>query len=65
MGCFTREPWSGTLFGRMVLFGLSLKTLAVTLFRMGFFEAAHGWGSKKALLPKICHGFYNDETRKL
>ena len=32
----------------------------LTLFRMGFFGAAHGWGGQKGLpsvppLPKICH----------
>ena len=32
----------------------------LTLFRMGFFGAAHGWG---ALLPKICDNLsYNDES---
>ena len=31
---------------------------ALTLFRIGFFGAAHGWGgSKKATLPKICHTY--------
>ena len=30
---------------------------------MGLFKAAHGWGGKKAPLPKICHMLsYNDET---
>ena len=24
---------------------------------MGFFGAAHGWGGKKAPLPKICHTY--------
>ena len=54
-----------TLFRGMVLFSLSLKTLAVTLFMMSFFEAAHRWGSKKDPLPKICYRSYNDETRTL
>ena len=27
----------------------------VTLFRMGVFGAAYGWGRQKAPLPKICH----------
>ena len=33
--------------------------LFLTLFRMGFFGAAHGWGGKKAPppLPKICHTY--------
>ena len=29
----------------------------LTLFRVGFFGAAHGWGDKKASLPKICHTY--------
>ena len=30
----------------------------LTLFRMGFFGAADGWGGgKKAPLPKICHTY--------
>ena len=29
----------------------------VTLFRMGFFGAVHGWGPKKTPLPKICHTY--------
>ena len=32
--------------------------IPLTLFRMGIFGAAHGWGQgggKKAPLPKICH----------
>ena len=30
----------------------------LTLFRMGFFGAAHGWGrGKKTPLPKICHTY--------
>ena len=30
----------------------------LTLFRMGFFGAAHGWGEAKRLpLPKICHPY--------
>ena len=30
----------------------------LTLFRMGFFGAAHGWGgTKRASLPKICHTY--------
>ena len=34
--------------------------LDLTLFRMGFFGAAHGWGGgggagKKGPLPKICY----------
>ena len=32
--------------------------LSLTLFRMGIFGAAHGWGGgKKAPLPKICHKY--------
>ena len=33
--------------------------VSLTLFRMGFFGAAHGWGGggKKGPLPKICHTF--------
>ena len=34
------------------------KVKPLTLFRMGFLGAAHGWGGgegKKAPLPKICH----------
>ena len=29
----------------------------LTLSRMGVFEAAHGWGSQKGPLPKICHKY--------
>ena len=28
----------------------------LTLFRMGLFRAAHGWG-ERLLLPKICHTY--------
>ena len=39
------------------------KTRILTLFRMGFFGAAHGWGgAKRPPVPKICHTSYNDET---
>ena len=34
--------------------------ISLTLFRMGFFGAAHGWwggGGKKARLLKICHAY--------
>ena len=37
-----------------------LRKLYLTLFRMGFFGAAHGWGGeggKKVPLPKICHTY--------
>ena len=35
----------------------------LTLFRMNFFGAAHGWRGKKAPLPNICHAYpNNDET---
>ena len=39
---------------RWIMFGISL-----TLFRMGFFGAAHRWGraKKTSLLPKICHTY--------
>ena len=31
---------------------------SLTLFRLGIFEAAHGWGwGKNASLPKICHTY--------
>ena len=34
-----------------------MKTL-LSLFRMGFFGAAHGWGAtKRSPLPKICHKY--------
>ena len=29
----------------------------LTLFRMGFFGAPHGWGGKKVPLPKTCHTY--------
>ena len=31
----------------------------LTLFRIGLFEAAHGWGEegKKAPVPKTCHTY--------
>ena len=33
-------------------------TICLTLFRIGFFRAAHGWGRpKKPLLPNICHTY--------
>ena len=41
-------------------FLIATRQLSLTLFRMGFFVAAHGWGggSKKApSLPKICHRY--------
>ena len=31
--------------------------LLLTLFRMGLFGAAHGWGSQKGPLPKFCHTY--------
>ena len=32
--------------------------LLLTLFRMGIFGAAHGWGGRqKGPLPKICHTY--------
>ena len=34
-----------------------IKHMILTLFRMGFFGAAHGWGSKKPPLPKICRRY--------
>ena len=38
-----------------------IKHMILTLLRMGFFGAAHGWGGggggKKATLPKICHTY--------
>ena len=42
-----------------------LKELILTLFRMGFSRTAHGYVVPKSLPPhpKICHKFYNDETR--
>ena len=36
---------------------LSAVLSALTLFRMSFFGAAHGWGGGKALLLKICHTY--------
>ena len=31
----------------------------LTLFRVGIFEAAHGWGGgKKTPFPKICHTYH-------
>ena len=32
-------------------------TKELTLFRMGFFGVAHGWGGKKASLLVICHTY--------
>ena len=33
-------------------------TNVLTLFRMSFFGAAHGWGrAKRPPLPKICHTY--------
>ena len=31
--------------------------MLLTLFRMGLFGAAHGWGDKKSPFPKICHAY--------
>ena len=31
--------------------------LHLTLFRMGFFRGAHGWGAKKAPFPKIYYTY--------
>ena len=31
--------------------------LLLTLFMMGLFGAAHGWGAKSPHLPKICHTY--------
>ena len=38
---------------------VTLEGLKLTLFRMGFFGAAHGWGGAKrpSPLPKICHTY--------
>ena len=33
----------------------SLTLLTLTLFKMGLFGVAHGWGQKGSHLPKICH----------
>ena len=40
----------------------AIKDRILTLFRMGFFGAAHGWrggrgGRKRTPLPKICHTY--------
>ena len=35
----------------------SISYKCLTLFKMGLFGAAHGWGAKKAPLPKICHTY--------
>ena len=41
--------------------------IPLTLFSMGFFGAAHGWGgagvAKKSPLENLSHITYNDETR--
>ena len=34
-----------------------ISKLVLTLFRIGHFGAAHGWGSKKTPFPKICHTY--------
>ena len=34
-----------------------MKRNILTLFGMGIFGAAHGWGGKKAPLLKICHTY--------
>ena len=40
---------------------LIYENMILTLFRMGFFEAAHGWGGgvrvKRSPFPKICHTY--------
>ena len=43
-----------------------IRTLTLTLLRMGFLGAAHGQEcDKKEPLPKICHTSYNNETWQL
>ena len=37
--------------------GVNKKKLTLTLFRIGFFEAVHGWGNQKGPLPKIYHTY--------
>ena len=36
---------------------LQTESNCLTLFRMGFFGAAHGWGGQKGPLPKICYTY--------
>ena len=31
--------------------------MVLTLFRMGLFGAAHGWGAKRSPLRKTCHTY--------
>ena len=33
------------------------KIMILTLFKMGFFGAAHGWGAKKVTPSKICQTY--------
>ena len=33
------------------------RSLILTLFRMGIFGGAHGWGGGRPHLPKICHTY--------
>ena len=40
-----------------VLICKTIKSILLTLFRMDLFGALHGWGGKKAPLPKICHTY--------
>ena len=42
-------------FGFRQKYSTSHASIRLTLFGIGFFGAAHGWGSKKPSLPKICH----------
>ena len=40
-----------------ILFTKFKQVMSLTLFSMGIFRAAHGWGAKILPLPKICHTY--------
>ena len=54
---FTSNDYWNLLFLVKCLTSFNSSKMLLTLFRMGIFGAAHGWGAKKDPLPKICHTY--------
>ena len=53
------EYLSGAYLGAKNIYTFLQKQFAaLTLFRMGLFGGAHGWGDKKPPLLKICHKYH-------
>ena len=53
---------SGNDYGEIILNLLRIRKFTIyatklTLFRMGLFGAAHGWGDQKGPLLKVCHTY--------